>query len=48
MIYYIYLREEWKQNNITKYQKYFDEWINNLTETQLYYYNYLWLNHSKF
>ena len=34
-----YLRKEWKHNNISKYQKYFDMWFNNLTDNQIYYYN---------
>ena len=34
-----YLWNEFKLNNIPKYYKYFDEWFNNLTYTQLLYYN---------
>jgi hypothetical protein len=33
-----YLRERFYQNNHSKYRKYFDEWVNNVTETQLFYY----------
>jgi hypothetical protein len=33
-----YLRERFYKNNHTKYRKYFDEWINNVTETQLFYF----------
>ena len=40
---YFYLKEEFRQNNVPKYQKYFDIWINNLTENQINYYNKLWL-----
>ena len=40
---YQYLKNEWRNNNLTKYQKYFEEWVSNLTETQIYYYNKLWL-----
>ena len=39
---YIYLKFEWEKNNLPKYKKYFDNWINNLTENQIYYYNTLW------
>jgi hypothetical protein len=41
-ILYKYLQDEWKRNNSSKYQKYFEEWVNNLTENQIYYYNNLW------
>jgi len=40
---YKYLQDEWKRNNLPKYQKYFEEWVNNLTENQIYYYKTLWL-----
>lgn len=40
---YEYLKNEWKENNLPKYQKYFEEWVNNLTDIQIYYYNKLWL-----
>lgn len=40
---YQYLKNEWRENNLPKYQKYFENWVNNLTETQIYYYNKLWL-----
>lgn len=40
---YKYLQNEWMFNNHPKYQKYFGEWVSNLTETQIYYYNILWL-----
>ena len=40
---YLYLNEEFRQNNVPKYQKYFDIWVNNLTENQINYYNKLWL-----
>ena len=42
-ILYQYLQTQWKRNNIPKYQKYFEEWVNNLTDTQIYYYKKLWL-----
>ena len=31
---YQYLKNEWKNNNLPKYQKYFEEWVSN---------NKLWL-----
>lgn len=34
-----YLWNEFKFNNLPKYYKYFDEWINNLTENQKQFYN---------
>lgn len=37
-----YLKEEFKKNNLPKYQKYFEIWFNNLTTFQLDYYNKLW------
>lgn len=35
-----YLKKEWRNCNHSKYQIYFKEWFNNLTETQLLYFNY--------
>ena len=40
---YEYLEKEWKQNNHLKYLKYFDVWINNLTDDQIFYYKTLWM-----
>jgi hypothetical protein len=40
---YRYLEEEWEKCNSKKYQKYFKEWIGNITENQIYYYNKLWV-----
>ena len=40
---YRYLEEQWKLNNIPRYYRYFDEWVNSLTENQIYYYKLLWL-----
>lgn len=37
-----YLKEEFKKNNLSKYQKYFETWFSNLTTFQLDYYNKLW------
>ena len=34
-----YLWTEFKINNLPKYYKYFDTWIENLTENQILYYN---------
>jgi len=42
-ILYRYLDEEWRKNNSPKYQQYFKEWVNNLTDIQIYYYNTLWI-----
>lgn len=33
---YRYLENEWRDNNIPKYQRYFREWIINLTPNQIY------------
>ena len=33
-----YLWEEFRRNNIPKFYKYFDEWIENLTEGQIMFY----------
>lgn len=33
-----YLWEEFRRNNIPKFYKYFDEWIENLTEGQMLFY----------
>lgn len=35
---YDYLLHEWKFNNHVKYLKYFSEWIENLTEKQINWY----------
>ena len=32
-----YIRRDFYRSNIEKYHKYFDEWYNNLTDTQLFY-----------
>jgi hypothetical protein len=32
---YNWLKYQWKINNSNKYQKYFEEWISNLTENQI-------------
>ncbi len=33
-----HLRQQFYWNNHTKYRKYFDEWVNNLTPTQIEYF----------
>jgi len=33
-----YLRERFYRNNHAKYRKYFDEWVSNITENQLFYF----------
>lgn len=33
-----YLWEEFRRNNIPKFYKYFDEWIENLTDEQISFY----------
>ncbi len=43
---YEYLKNEWRINNSPKYQILFEEWINNLTDDQIYYYDKLWLNYD--
>ena len=30
-----FMRNLWKRNNHSKYQRYFEEWFENLTETQI-------------
>jgi len=35
---YEYLRRRFYQNNHAKYRKYFEEWVVNLTESQIYYF----------
>lgn len=35
---YKYLKEWWRNNNHVKYQKYFDEWFENLTDNQIDYF----------
>lgn len=32
-----YIRRDFYNSNIDKYRKYFDDWYNNLTDIQLYY-----------
>lgn len=34
-----YIRRDFYNSNIDKYRKYFDDWYNNLTDTQLYFWN---------
>ena len=34
-----YIWQDFRKNNITKYYKYFDEWYNNLTDNQKYYWS---------
>lgn len=34
-ILYEWLKNEWKISNHVKYQKYFDEWVKNLTPEQI-------------
>lgn len=34
-----YLEKRFKQDNLPKYYKYLNDWMNNLTEIQLYYFN---------
>lgn len=38
-----YLWNEWKFNTQPKYYKYFEEWLNNLTDVQIIYYENLWM-----
>jgi len=40
---YVYLKNQWRKNNAPKYQHYFEQWVKNLTKTQIYYYKKLWL-----
>lgn len=40
---YTYLEKEWRYNNHKKYQKYFNEWVVNLTDIQIHYYRHLWM-----
>ena len=34
-----YIRRDFYSSNIDKYRKYFDEWYDNLTDNQLYFWN---------
>lgn len=43
---YKYLQEHWKTCNLPKYQKYFNEWVANLTPDQINGYNQFWLKQS--
>ena len=38
-----YLEQEWIRYNNKRYWKYFEEWIENLTDNQIYYFT-LYLN----
>ena len=33
----VYLQQEFYKNNVRKYYKYFEQWFNNLTPTQIEY-----------
>ena len=35
----IWLRERWRRDNHAKYQHYFEPWFENLTESQIEYFN---------
>lgn len=35
---YTYLQQRFYKNNHNKYSKYFEEWVQNVTETQLMYF----------
>ena len=35
---YYYLERDWRYNNHQKYQKYFEKWLMNLTNNQIYYF----------
>lgn len=35
---YTYLQQRFYRNNHVKYRKYFEEWVQNVTETQLMYF----------
>ena len=35
---YRYLEKEWRYNNHSKYQKYFKEWVSNVTPQQILYF----------
>lgn len=43
-ILYNYLQERFYKNNHDKYRKYFEEWVTNLTDSQLYYFEIERLN----
>ena len=36
---YKWLKYEWKISNHNKYQKYFEEWVSNLTKSQIMMFN---------
>lgn len=37
-----FLWNEWRINNLPKYYSLFDEWLENITGIQIYYYEHLW------
>ena len=39
-----YLEQRFKRNNHPKYLKYFDEWVSNISETQIHYFEIERLN----
>ena len=34
-----YIWKDFRESNLSKYYKYFDSWVDNLTETQIYFWN---------
>ena len=38
-----YLEKEFRENNNHKYLKYFETWLSNLTDNQLFYYKKIWM-----
>lgn len=34
-----WLFQHWRRDNHTKYLRYFEEWISNITESQIYYFH---------
>lgn len=38
IVLYNWLKKEFEFNNHKKYHKYFQEWVNNLSETQIFYF----------
>ncbi len=44
----LYLQKEWKISNHNKYQKYFSEWVANVTENQIYYFKKQMIKHNEY
>ena len=41
---YQHLEKEWKYRNHKKYHRYFEEWVSNISESQIYHFDKMRLN----